>query len=48
LGLALVYSIMEDMGGSVQIQSPIGPPERPGTRLILQLPLSNYGSEFRV
>jgi PAS domain S-box-containing protein len=48
LGLALVYSIMEDMGGSVQIQSPIGPPERPGTRLVLQLPLSNYGSEFRV
>lgn len=48
LGLALVYSIMEDMGGSVQIQSPIGPPERPGTRVILQLPLCNYGSEFRV
>tara|TARA_R110002110_G_scaffold291986_2_gene506070 strand:+ start:29301 stop:32276 length:2976 start_codon:yes stop_codon:yes gene_type:complete len=48
LGLALVYSIMEDMGGSVLIQSPVGPPERPGTRVILQLPLCSYGSEFRV
>lgn len=48
LGLALVYSIMEDMGGSVQIQSPVGPPERPGTRLILQLPLCSYGNEFQV
>lgn len=48
LGLALVYSIMEDMGGSVQIQSPVGPPERPGTRVILQLPLCSYPAEFRV
>ncbi|MBM67977.1 MAG: histidine kinase [Haliea sp.] len=42
LGLALVYSIMEDMQGSVHIQSPVGPAERPGTRFTLQLPRGHY------
>ena len=48
LGLALVYSIMEDMNGSVQLNSPIGDTEHPGTRVSLQLPSSTYGSEFLV
>ncbi|HEY7776203.1 MAG TPA: ATP-binding protein, partial [Kineobactrum sp.] len=46
LGLALVYSIMDDMGGSVQIQSPVGPPPRAGTRICLQLPLCQYDNLF--
>ncbi len=48
LGLALVYSIMEDLGGSVQIQSPVGPPEHPGTRIVLQLPVSDYSRQLRM
>ena len=46
LGLALVYTIMEDMGGSVQLESPIGSDAQPGTRISLELPLASYGSEF--
>tara|TARA_R110002073_G_scaffold22277_3_gene77137 strand:- start:1949 stop:4915 length:2967 start_codon:yes stop_codon:yes gene_type:complete len=42
LGLALVYSIMDDMQGSVHIQSPVGPAEQPGTRFTLQLPRGHY------
>ncbi len=42
LGLALVYSIMEDMQGSVHIQSPVGPARRSGTQFTLQLPRSSY------
>ncbi|QIB64867.1 ATP-binding protein [Kineobactrum salinum] len=48
LGLALVYSIMEDMGGSVQIHSPVRPPPRPGTRICLNLPLCSYADQFRL
>ncbi|PLW83890.1 histidine kinase [Kineobactrum sediminis] len=48
LGLALVYSIMDDMGGSVQIQSPLGPPPAAGTRICLQLPVCQYDSLFQV
>jgi PAS domain S-box-containing protein len=48
LGLALVYSIMDDMGGSAQIQSPVGPPPRAGTRICLQLPLCQYENLFPV
>ena len=48
LGLALVYSIMEDMGGSVQLSSPLYEGPRPGTRFTLQLSRSNYGSQFEV
>jgi len=48
LGLALVYSIMENMGGSVHLHSPIGDDEHPGTRVILQLPISSYSTEFLV
>ena len=42
LGLALVYSIMEDMGGSVQIASPLREGPNPGTRVSLRLPSSRY------
>ncbi len=48
LGLALVYSIMEDMGGSVQIHSPVRPPPHPGTRISLYLPLCSYGDQFQL
>jgi PAS domain S-box-containing protein len=48
LGLALVYSIMEDMGGSVQLSSPLYEGLRPGTRFTLELSRSNYGSQFEV
>jgi PAS domain S-box-containing protein len=46
LGLALVFTIMEDMNGSVQVESPIGSGSMPGTRVTLELPLGSYGSEF--
>lgn len=46
LGLALVFSIMDDMGGSVQITSPIHAGPNPGTRVSLQLSRTTYGSEF--
>lgn len=46
LGLALVYSIMEDMGGSVHLHSPIRDDEHPGTRATVQLPSSTYSADF--
>ena len=48
LGLALVYSIMEDMNGSIQLKSPLSEGEFPGTRVSLQLPSSTYTAEFLV
>jgi PAS domain S-box-containing protein len=42
LGLALVYSIMEDMGGSVSLESPAWPGDKPGCRFTLQLPRASY------
>ena len=48
LGLALVFSIMEDMAGSVQLASPIVKGSHPGTRVTLQLPRTSYGLEFEV
>ena len=48
LGLALVFSIMEDMNGSVQITSPLSTGALPGTRVTLQLPTASYGPEFEV
>jgi PAS domain S-box-containing protein len=48
LGLALVYTIMEDMNGSVQLESPIADSSRPGTRVTLELPLGNYGPVFKL
>jgi len=46
LGLALVFSIMEDMNGKVQITSPLSPGHNPGTRVSLYLPHTSYGHEF--
>ena len=46
LGLALVFSIMGDMNGSVQLTSPVADGPNPGTRFTLQLPLGSYGSTF--
>jgi signal transduction histidine kinase len=52
LGLALVYSIMEEMNGRVHITSPLyrgrtpGARRNPGTRVTLQLPRTSYGPDF--
>jgi PAS domain S-box-containing protein len=47
LGLALVYSIMEDMDGSMQIHSPAEPSQGSGgTRVNLQLACADYGDAF--
>lgn len=46
LGLALVYSIMDDLGGSVQLTSPLQEGPHPGTRFTLKLATSSYGSQF--
>lgn len=48
LGLALVYSIMEDMNGSVHLKSPLCEGEFPGTRVSLQLPVSAYTEDFLI
>ncbi|MEH6584984.1 MAG: ATP-binding protein [Halioglobus sp.] len=48
LGLALVYSIMEDLGGSVQLTSPLQSGPEPGTRFTLQLIEASYGDAFEV
>jgi len=48
LGLALVFSIMEDMNGKVHITSPLLPGNNPGTRVTLFLPHTSYGSVFEV
>jgi signal transduction histidine kinase len=46
LGLALVYSIMEDMHGSVALKSPLVEGDSPGTRFTLRLPVGDYGNTF--
>jgi len=54
LGLALVFSIMEDMNGRVQITSPLfrgrtpGAQRNPGTRVSLYLPHTSYGPDYNV
>jgi signal transduction histidine kinase len=48
LGLALVFSIMGDMNGSVQLVSPVTDGPNPGTRVTLQLPRASYGKTFEV
>ena len=47
LGLALVFSIMEDMRGSVHITSPLQAGAA-GTRLTLLLAPASYGDELEV
>lgn len=46
LGLALVYSIMEDMAGSIHLTSPLLDGPLPGSRFTLQLAKGSYGSTF--
>ncbi len=48
LGLALVFSIMDDMNGRVQLVSPIAEAPNPGTRVTLQMPRTSYGNTFQV
>jgi signal transduction histidine kinase len=48
LGLALVFSIMEDMNGKVQITSPIAQGNEPGTRVTLHLPRASYDDMFKL
>jgi PAS domain S-box-containing protein len=48
LGLALVFSIMEDMNGKVQLSSPLSEGDKPGTRVTLYLPRTNYGMDFQM
>jgi len=48
LGLALVFSIMDDMGGSVSISSPVGDEPNPGTRVSLHLSEASYGAAFEI
>ena len=48
LGLALVFSIMADMHGKVQLTSPIHDSGNPGTRISLQLPRTEYPDELDV
>jgi PAS domain S-box-containing protein len=48
LGLALVFSIMDDMNGTVHLTSPVAEGDKPGTRVTLQLAHTHYGSEFEV
>jgi len=54
LGLALVFSIMEDMNGRIQITSPLfrgrtpGAQRNPGTRVSLHLPRTSYGSDYNL
>ncbi len=46
LGLALAFSIMDDMGGSISLASPLSDGPNPGTRVTLQLPVASYGDTF--
>jgi signal transduction histidine kinase len=48
LGLALVFSIMEDMNGKVQLTSPLAQGNRPGTRVTLHLPRTHYATDFQI
>ena len=48
LGLALVFSIMEDMNGKVQLTSPLLRGAKPGTRVTLHLPRTSYDLDFHI
>ncbi|MFV8819588.1 ATP-binding protein [Haliea sp. E17] len=48
LGLSLVYSIMDDLGGSVQLTSPLHSGAHPGSRFTLTLAAASYGEAFEV
>lgn len=46
LGLALVFSIMADMNGKVQLTSPVNDSGNAGTRITLQLPRAQYSLDI--
>ena len=46
LGLALVYSIMDQMDGEIHLKSPHGNHINPGTCVTLKLPLGSYDALF--
>ena len=48
LGLALVFSIMDDMNGKVHLTSPIGPDVQCGTRITLCLTSACYGPDVEM
>jgi PAS domain S-box-containing protein len=48
LGLALVYSIVDDMDASIHLTSPLNDGPRPGTRFTLTLAHAHYHSEFNL
>src|SRR5690606_14940350 len=46
LGLSLVYSIVNDLGGSVTINSPVDTVGRKGTRVIVTFPCYDRAPEL--
>ena len=48
LGLALVFSIMDDMSGKVHLTSPISPDAQCGTRITLYLSSACYGPDVEM
>ena len=48
LGLALVFSIMDDMNGKVHLTSPVSPDVKCGTRVTLYLSSARYGPDFEM
>lgn len=47
LGLAMVYSIVEDHKGSIEIESPVDLAKKSGTRFNIRLPINPAGSESK-
>lgn len=48
LGLALVYSIVDDLHGRVSLTSPLAEGPHPGTRVSVELARASYGDTFQV
>jgi len=48
LGLALVFSLIDDMDGQVHLTSPVGAGAQPGTRVSLELNRASYGTDFQI
>ncbi len=46
LGLAMVFSILEEMGGNVSLTSPVAEGPNPGTCFTLQLRTARYAGDF--
>ena len=46
LGLSLVFSIIEDMDGDIDIISPVNKEEETGTQVIIRFPQFNGNTEY--